>query len=37
MFVLKKEYLELNMTKLEARVNAYMDEYNKEGEETEAP
>lgn len=37
MFVLKKEYPELNMTKLEAGVNANMDEQNREGEETEVP
>lgn len=32
MFVLKKEYPDLNMTKLEAGVNANIDEQNMEGE-----
>lgn len=37
MFVLKKEYYELDMNKLEAGVNAYMDEQNKKGGEIEVP
>lgn len=37
MFVLKKEYPELNMSKLEARVNAQMDKQNKEGEKEVLP
>lgn len=37
MFVIKKEYLELDMRKLEAGVNAYMDEQNKEAEKTKTP
>lgn len=37
MFVLKKEYHELDMNKLEVGVNAYMDEQNKKGGEIEVP
>lgn len=37
MFVLKKEYPELDMNKLEAGVNAYMDEQNKKCGEIEVP
>lgn len=37
MFVLKKEYPELNMNKLEGRVNAHMDKHNKEGEKEVPP
>lgn len=35
MFLLKMEYLELDMSKLKAGVNAYMDEQNKESGETD--
>lgn len=35
--MLKIEYPKLDMNKLEASVNAFMDERNKEGGETEGP
>ena len=37
MFVLKTEYLELDIKKREASVSAYMDEQNNEGGETWGP
>ena len=37
MFMLKMEYLELDMSKLKAGVNTYMDEQNKESGETYPP
>lgn len=37
MFVLEKEYPELDKNKLEVGVNTYMDEQNKKGKEIEVP
>lgn len=37
MYVFKKEYLELDMSKLEAGVNGYIDEQSKRNEETKTP
>lgn len=37
MFVLTKEYQELDMSKLAAAVNAYMDEHHKASGETDPP